>query len=53
MDDLMRWACELLGLSGCYGFSPWEKLLYIGGFTLVAFFTGLLVAGSVLVRLTR
>ena len=53
MDDLMRWACELLGSSGCYGFSPLEMLLYGGGFTLIAFFVGLLVAGFVLGRFTR
>jgi hypothetical protein len=53
MDDLMRWACELLGFSGCYGFSPWEMLLYGGGFTLIAFFVGLLVIGFVLGRFTR
>jgi hypothetical protein len=53
MDDLMRWACELLGFSGCYGFSPWEKLLYGSGFILIAFFVGLMVAGFVIGRFTR
>jgi hypothetical protein len=53
MDDMMRWACELLGFSGCYGFSPWEKLLYGSGFILIAFFVGLMVAGFVIGRFTR
>jgi hypothetical protein len=53
MDDLMRWACELLGFSGCYGFSPWEKLLSGGGLIIVAFVAGLLVAGFLIGRLTR
>jgi hypothetical protein len=53
MDDLMRWARGLLGFSGCYGFSPWEMLLYLGGFLLIAFFVGLLVIGFVLGRFTR
>jgi hypothetical protein len=53
MDDLMRWACELLGFSGCYGFLPWEKLLFGSGFILSAFVVGLLVAGFVIGRFTR
>ncbi|GEO18171.1 hypothetical protein [Microvirga aerophila] len=53
MDDLMRWACSLLGFSGCYGFSPWEMLLYASGFTLIAFFVGFLVVAFVLGWFTR
>jgi hypothetical protein len=53
MDDRMRWACNLLGFSGCYGFSPWEMLLYGGGFTLMALFVGLLVVAFVIGHFTR
>jgi hypothetical protein len=53
MDDAARWACEQLGFSACYVLSPWELLLYGGGFLLVAFFVGLLVVGFVIGRFTR
>ena len=53
MDDAARWACEQLGFSACYVLSPWELLLYGGGFLLVAFSVGLLVVGFVIGRFTR
>ncbi len=53
MDDAARWACEQLGFSACSALSPWELLLYGGGFLLVAFFVGLLAVGFVIGRLTR
>ena len=53
MDDAARWACEQLGFSVCSALSPWDLLLYGGGFLLVALFVGLLVVGFVIGRLTR
>ena len=53
MDDAARWVCEQLGFSACHVLSPWELLLYGGGFLLVALFVGLLVIGFVIGRFTR
>jgi hypothetical protein len=53
MEGLARWACEQLGFSGCYAFSPLELILYTGGFLLIAFFVGLVAAGFVIGRFTR
>ena len=53
MDDLARWACEQLGFSACYALSPWELLLYVGGFLLIAFTAGLLAIGFAIGRFTR
>ncbi len=53
MDDAARWVCEQLGFSACYALSPWELLLYGGGFLLVALVVRLLVVGFVIGRLTR
>ena len=53
MDDAARWVCEQLGFSACSVLSPWELLLYGGGFLLVALFVGLLVIGFVIGRFIR
>jgi hypothetical protein len=53
MDDLAKWACTLLGFSGCYDVSPAEQLMYAGGFLPIAFGLGVLVVGVVLGWFTR
>ncbi len=53
MDDAAGWVCEQLGFSACSALSPWELLLYGGGFLLVALVAALLVIGFVVGRFIR
>jgi len=50
MDTVARWACELLGLSGCNVLSPADVALFAWATTMAGLIGAALLVGFVLGR---
>ncbi len=53
MDSVVRWVCELIGLSGCKMLSPADVALFAWAVSMVGIIVVVLLVGFVLGRSSR